>query len=100
LHSDLIEQAQHLAKREPNRPRQASLRRAVSTAYYALFHMLISDAALKLVPNSPVWLRDQARRGRRQKCAYEPDSLRPLSLRLADLHVLMKLRRHTYQRFH
>jgi hypothetical protein len=62
LHSDLIEQAEHLAKREPTKPRQASLRRAISTAYYALFHMLIGDAALKLVPNSPVWLRDQARR--------------------------------------
>jgi hypothetical protein len=62
LHSDLIEQAQHLAKREPNRPRQASLRRAVSTAYYALFHMLINEVALKFVPNSPVWLRDQAQR--------------------------------------
>ena len=62
LHSDLIEQAEHLAKREPTKPRQASLRRAVSTAYYAVFHMLIGDAALKLVPNSPVWLRDQARR--------------------------------------
>jgi hypothetical protein len=27
-------------------PRQASLRRAVSTAYYALFHLLISEATL------------------------------------------------------
>ena len=62
LHSDLIEQAEHLAKREPTKPRQSSLRRAVSTAYYALFHMLINDAALKLMPNSPVGLRDQGRR--------------------------------------
>ena len=62
LHSDLIEQATHLAKREPTKPRRASLRRAISTAYYALFHMLISDAALKLVPNSPASLRDQAQR--------------------------------------
>jgi uncharacterized protein (UPF0332 family) len=62
LHSDLIEQAAHLAKREPTKPRQASLRRAISTAYYALFHMLIDDGALRLVPSSPIWLRDQARR--------------------------------------
>jgi uncharacterized protein (UPF0332 family) len=41
---DLLEQAQHLAQREPRRPRQASLRRAVSSAYYALFHLLISEA--------------------------------------------------------
>ena len=41
LPRDLLEQAGHLAKREPRRPRQASLRRAVSAAYYALFHLLI-----------------------------------------------------------
>lgn len=41
---DLLEQAQHLARRELKRPKQASLRRAVSTAYYALFHMLIAEA--------------------------------------------------------
>jgi uncharacterized protein (UPF0332 family) len=52
LHTDLLEQAQHLARREPRRPRQASLRRAVSAAYYALFHLLIRDATvlLGLVP--------------------------------------------------
>src|SRR5438067_763072 len=41
---DLLEQAIHLARREPKRPRQTSLRRAVSTAYYALFHLLIASA--------------------------------------------------------
>jgi len=46
LASDLLEQAYHLARREPKRPRQASLRRAVSTSYYALFHLLISEATL------------------------------------------------------
>jgi uncharacterized protein (UPF0332 family) len=40
---DLLEQALHLAKREKKKPRQASLRRAVSTAYYALFHLLIHE---------------------------------------------------------
>lgn len=44
--SDLLEQATHLAKRERNKPRQASLRRSVSTAYYALFHYLIEEATL------------------------------------------------------
>jgi len=42
----LLEQAKHLANREKKRPRQASLRRAVSTAYYALFHLLIHEATL------------------------------------------------------
>lgn len=62
LHDDLIEQAEHLAKREPTKPRQASLRRAISTAYYALFHMLIRDGALRLMPSAPATLRDQAQR--------------------------------------
>jgi uncharacterized protein (UPF0332 family) len=40
---DLLEQAYHLAHwTDP--PMQASLRRAVSTAYYALFHLLIDEA--------------------------------------------------------
>lgn len=43
--NDLLEQARHLANREPKRPRQASLRRAVSTAYYALFHLLGMELA-------------------------------------------------------
>ena len=34
---ELLEQAHHLANRERKRPRQASLRRAVSSAYYARF---------------------------------------------------------------
>jgi len=46
LHSDLLEQAFHLAMRERKKPRQASLRRSVSASYYALFHLLI-DAAIK-----------------------------------------------------
>lgn len=46
LPDGLLEQAQHLVRREPKRPKQASLRRAISTAYYALFHLLISEAVL------------------------------------------------------
>jgi uncharacterized protein (UPF0332 family) len=41
---DLLEQAYHLANKERKNPKQASLRRAVSTAYYALFHLLIDEA--------------------------------------------------------
>jgi uncharacterized protein (UPF0332 family) len=43
-HDDLLAQALGLVHREPKNPKQASLRRAVSTAYYALFHLLISEA--------------------------------------------------------
>ncbi len=41
---DLLEQADDLAHKELTDPKQASLRRAVSTAYYALFHLLIDEA--------------------------------------------------------
>ena len=41
---NLLEQAEHLARRERKKPRQASLRRAVSTGYYAIFHLLIAEA--------------------------------------------------------
>ncbi len=45
LPTDLLGQARHLANKEPRRPRDASLRRAVSTAYYALFHLLTDEAS-------------------------------------------------------
>lgn len=51
LPEHLLEQARHLAGRERTRPRQASLRRALSTAYYALFHFLIREAVRQIGPN-------------------------------------------------
>ena len=42
---DLLKQAFFLLNKEPKTPTQASLRRSVSTAYYALFHLLIHDAS-------------------------------------------------------
>lgn len=52
LHHDLLDQAEHLAAKEPNRPRQASLRRAVSATYYALFHLLVDEAVVRFVKGS------------------------------------------------
>ncbi len=49
LHADLLAQAKSLSTKEPRRPKQASLRRAVSAAYYALFHRLISEGARAVV---------------------------------------------------
>jgi uncharacterized protein (UPF0332 family) len=46
LPHDLLEQANHLANREKKRPRQASLRRSISTSYYALFHLLTTEATV------------------------------------------------------
>ncbi len=45
LHRDLLEQAEKLARIDPRRPKQASLRRSVSASYYALFHLLTSEAS-------------------------------------------------------
>ena len=44
LHADLLRQARQLALKEPRRPSQASLRRAISASYYALFHLLVDEA--------------------------------------------------------
>jgi uncharacterized protein (UPF0332 family) len=46
LPDDLLQLARHLANLDEPNPRQAALRRAVSTAYYALFHLLVSEATL------------------------------------------------------
>jgi hypothetical protein len=49
LSYDLLAQAQILARREPRRPKQATLRRSISTCYYAIFHFLIEEATFLLV---------------------------------------------------
>ena len=42
---DLLEQSYHLVHKDVGTPMQASLRRAVSTAYYAVFfHLLVDEA--------------------------------------------------------
>jgi len=49
LSSDLITTARQLAHVHQRRPRQADLRRSISTSYYALFHGLAELAADRLV---------------------------------------------------
>ena len=49
LPRELLAQATLLATKEPRRPKQASLRRAVSASYYALFHLLVDEASSRLV---------------------------------------------------
>lgn len=49
LHRQLLDQARTLAKKEPKRPKQASIRRAISAGYYSLFHFLISEATARIV---------------------------------------------------
>ena len=55
---DLLETARRLAQPGESQPTQADLRRAVSTAYYALFHCLAAAAADLLTgssSHSPEW---------------------------------------------
>ena len=49
---DLFAQADVLLRLEKHRPKQASLRRAVSAAYYALFHFLIEESTFLAVGTS------------------------------------------------
>ena len=52
FHDEMLDLASELALQDP--PRQAVLRRAVSTAYYALFHLLISETTAN-------WSRESSR---------------------------------------
>lgn len=50
IQDDLLEQASHLATRDrTGKPKQANLRRGVSSAYYALFHLLVTEASSRLL---------------------------------------------------
>jgi hypothetical protein len=55
-HDELLQQAKELVHKNPNTPTQADLRRSVSSAYYALFHLLIFEACLN-------WSNDISRPG-------------------------------------
>lgn len=48
LHADLLDQADHLATVDLRRPRHANLRRAVSAAYYSLFHLFVDEATMMM----------------------------------------------------
>jgi uncharacterized protein (UPF0332 family) len=49
LSADLVEQAEKLARLDPKRPKSANVRRAISSAYYALFHHLIGESTQLLL---------------------------------------------------
>jgi len=55
-HDELLQQAKELVHKSQNEPTQADLRRSVSSAYYALFHLLIFEACLN-------WSNDISRPG-------------------------------------
>ena len=87
---DLLNQAVLLLNKEPKNPTQASLRRSVSTAYYALFHLLIQEASAN-------WSRADTRdylarafehRTMKQACAWAESTTYPM----ASPQVVAKLR--------
>ena len=49
LFDDLLSLARHLVDRNPGAAIEADLRRAVSTAYYSLFHLLVHEATARIV---------------------------------------------------
>jgi len=66
---DLLTQAEHLTDWDETRPKQANLRRSVSTAYYALFHQLTDASASFLVSGSGPG-RDALRKALRRAFAH------------------------------
>lgn len=62
--ADLLVQARNLATSDTKKPKQANLRRAVSSAYYALFHFISEESAKIVVGSGPQarMRRDLARR--------------------------------------
>ncbi len=65
LSTDLLKQAKDLARRDPKRPKDASIRRAISTAYYSFFHFLLDEATGILVGEGP---NDEALRHLLSRC--------------------------------
>ena len=49
LYDDLLNLARELVNRNPGAPKEVDLRRGVSTAYYALFQLLVSESTAHFV---------------------------------------------------
>lgn len=101
---DFIKTARDLATSR-GRPRQANLRRAVSTTYYALFHCLAACCADMLVGSAGSDRSEQAWRQTyrallhgpaRQRCAHDNIEWFPNEIQdLANVFVNMQTKRHS-----
>ena len=92
-HDDLIEHAIFLFELNlPNEPKQVDLRRAVSAAYYSLFHLLTTEAAQNWRHQSQ---RDRFARlfdhGRMKTCSSRVSS-RPLPVDPAEIPIATDLK--------
>lgn len=74
FHDDLLQLARRTFELDagPGRPRQATLRRTISTAYYALFHLLVSEATSRMGLRGPDAKRFQRGLGR----AFEHETMK------------------------
>ena len=85
---DLIDAARGLTELSPRRPSQANLRRAVSTAYYALFHCLAACAANSFIgrARSPAWHQTYRalEHGKARTACEDKGSLAALPLEVRD----------------
>ena len=62
LAEELLEHARFLATLDPSTTSQANIRRAVSAAYYAVFHLLAAEVAEQVSPVLPAGLRGRTQR--------------------------------------
>jgi hypothetical protein len=92
-HNDLIQQAIFLSELNlPNEPKQVDLRRAVSAAYYGLFHLFTTEAAQNWKNRSQ---RDRFARmfdhGHMKTCSSRVSS-RPLPIDAAEIPIATDLK--------
>ncbi len=75
-HDDLLKQAFDLVEKDYANPTQADLRRAVSSAYYAVFHLLVRETTQH-------WSRDSSRDALGRM--FEHSLMKKASGRISDL---------------
>jgi uncharacterized protein (UPF0332 family) len=62
LAEELLEHARFLANLDARTTMQANIRRAISAAYYSVFHLLAAEVAAQVSPDRPVGLRERTQR--------------------------------------
>ncbi len=62
LAEELLDHSRSLAKLGPHGASQADLRRAVSAAYYSVFHLLSGDVGSLVIPLEPPGMRERIQR--------------------------------------
>jgi uncharacterized protein (UPF0332 family) len=62
LAEELLTHARFLANLDPRTTSQANIRRAISAAYYAVFHLIAADVGAQVSPDLPAGLRERTQR--------------------------------------